>query len=218
MFTEMERALMAGGHSLDYESKPVGMMSFIKELKEARMLRSESDLKLTYSSACELLYLTVLTIEFLSRLKSGKATAEKYAKTTSMYSNYTEFRSGATDLHNLIYFVQADPRRVEQIFNSADARKARERTHLPTMALNGWLHSINSDSSRNVYFLMQLEQALGINTALYKEIRRLLSYNNPVDTDMSNMASRILNAYRTYMPQFDLLQDLDQILSKPLKV
>jgi hypothetical protein len=218
MFTEMERALMAGGHSLDYESKPAGMMSFIKELKEARMLRSESDLKLTYSGACELLYLTVLTIEFLSRLKKGKAVAEKYAKTTCAYSNYTEFRSGATDLHNLIYFVQAEPRRVEQIFHSSDARKARERIHLPTMALNGWLHSINSDSSRNVYFLMQLEQALGINTALYKEIRRLLSYNNPVDTDISNMAARILNAYRTYMPQFDLLQDIDQILSNPSKL
>jgi hypothetical protein len=217
MFTEMERALMAGGHSLDYESKPTGMMSFIKELKEARMLRSESDLKLTYSGACELLYLTVLTLEFLSRLKNGKKIAERYAKTTCMYSNYTEFRSGATDLHNLVYFVQADPRRVEQIFHSSDARKARERIHLPTMALNGWLYTINSESSRNVYFLMQLEQALGINTALYKEIRRLLSYNNPVDSDVSNTASRILNAYRTYMPQFDLLQDIDQVLSNPLK-
>ena len=64
---------------------------------------------------------------------------------------------------------------------------------------------------------MQLEQALGINTALYKEIRRLLSYNNPVDTDVSSTAARILNAYRTYMPQFDLLQDIDQVLSNPLK-
>jgi hypothetical protein len=193
------------------------MMDFIKELKEARMLRSESDLKLTYTSACELLYLTVLTLEFLSRTKQGRSEAEKYAKTTCAYSNYTDFRAGGTDLHNLIYFVQAKPESVEKIFNSEDARKLREKTHLPTMALNGYLHSLASnDSSRGVYFLMQLEQALSINTGLYKEIRRLLSYNNPVDTDINNMANRILNAYRTYMPTFDLLQSMDQILNKPV--
>lgn len=193
------------------------MMDFIKELKEARMLRSESDLKLTYTSACELLYLSVLTLEFLSRTKQGRSEVEKYAKNTAVYSNYSEFRAGATDLYNLIYFVQADSARVEKIFNSEDARKLRERTHLPTMALNGWLHSLSSgDSSRGVYFLMQLEQALSINTSLYKEIRRLLSYNNPVDTDINNMASRILNAYRTYMPMFDLLQSIEQVLNKPV--
>lgn len=213
MFTDMDRAVMAGGHSLEPRAK--GMMSFIKELHEARIIQNEADVKITFKEACESVYLCVLALEFLSRLKKGQDAAVNYARQTSQYSGYTEFRSSATDLHNFIFFVTAPASRVETIFNSSQAKLARERTFLPVTALNGWLHSLPGNSGRGDYFYMQLEQALTIENYEYKEIRRMLSYRDPLDSDIQQIAYRILNSFRSRLANFDLLPILVQYLQNP---
>jgi len=213
MFTDMDRAVMAGGHSLEPKAK--GMMSFIKELHEARIIQNEADVKLTFKEACESVYLCVLALEFLSRLKKGQDAAVNYARQTTQYSGYTEFRSSATDLHNFIFFVTAPSNRVEKIFNSSQAKQARERTFLPVTALNGWLHGLPGNSGRGDYFYMQLEQALSIENYEYKEIRRMLSYRDPLDSDVQQMAYRILNSFRNRLANFDLLPVLVQHLQNP---
>lgn len=186
-------------------------VGFIKELKEARYIQSENDVKISYTSMCEALYLSVLAIEFISRTKKGQDIAERYARQTATYSLYDQFRFSGTDLYNFIYFVNASPDRVAKIFNSPDAQSLREKTHLPLMALNGWLISLLSPSNRDLGFFMRLEQALSINSSDLKEIRRMLSYRNPTDSDVTNMAFRILNAYRNKMPMFDLLPELERV-------
>ncbi len=192
------------------------MMSFIKELKEAKLVRSESDMRMTYSDACENLYLCVLSIEFLSRLSVGKKMAEDYCQKTAMFPNYNEFRLGGTDFYNLIYFISTKPEKVEKIFNSSEAKRLREKTFLPTMALNGWLHSILRDTNRDNYFFMNLENTLNINSSILKDIRRMLSYKDPVDSDVHALAVRILNAFRQRMPNIDLLPDLERTFAKKL--
>jgi Fe-Mn family superoxide dismutase len=190
-------------------------LNFIKELHEARIIQNEADVKITFKEACESVYLCVLALEFLSRLKKGQDAAVNYARQTAQYSGYTEFRSSATDLHNFIFFVTAPASRVETIFNSSQAKLARERTFLPVTALNGWLHSLPGNSGRGDYFYMQLEQALSIENYEYKEIRRMLSYRDPLDSDIQQLAYRILNSFRNKLPNFDLLPILVQHLQNP---
>ena len=62
---------------------------------------------------------------------------------------------------------------------------------------------------------MQLEQALSIENYEYKEIRRMLSYRDPLDSDIQQMAYRILNSFRSRLANFDLLPVLVQHLQNP---
>ena len=108
IFSDMQRALMEGGHSLEGYTIPKHLQ-FIRELKEARLIKTKNDLKFSYSEVCEHLYLIILALDFLSRLKQGKPLAKKYAAATASYINYTEFKVNGTDLYNLVYFVTESP-------------------------------------------------------------------------------------------------------------
>lgn len=212
IFTDMQRALMEGGHSLEGYKKP-GLMSFVKELHEARFIRDRADLKYSYTEICEFLYLVILTLDFLSRLKEGRNTAEKYARLTAGYINYTEFRISATDMYNFIYFVQAEPDTVQLLFGNEDSKKLRTKTIIPRMELNRWLMKVADPQSRDLYFFMRMEQALNISNSELKDIRRMLAFQNPTASDLRMISARILNFYRQKLPLFDLRPDLEQILS-----
>lgn len=189
------------------------MMEFVKELHEARLIRTKGDLRYSYKDVCEYLYLMVLTLEFLSRLKEGRKVAEKYAQATASYINYHEFRTSATDMYNMIYFVQEDPDKVQEIFGSEDSKKLRQITQLPRMELNRWLLKVSDPQSRTLYFFFRLEEALHIQDSQLKDIRRMLSFKNPSKQDLDIISYKILNYYRHKMPLFDLKPELEQILS-----
>jgi hypothetical protein len=189
------------------------MMEFVKELHEARLLKTQGDLKLSFSEVCDNIYYVILALEFLSRIKQGKGLSERYASLTSSYINYSEFKTSATDLYNLLYFVQQSPSEVEKTFNSEDARRLREKTQLPRMELNRWLINISSLYSRDMYFIMRIEQALNITSTDLREIRRLLMYKEPSNTDLDILATRLLNYVRFKMPLLDLKPDLEQVLN-----
>lgn len=204
---------MEGGHSI--EPRRRGMMSFLKELNEARLLYSEADLRISYKETCENLYLMLLAIEFMAHCKQTRSIVQRYAQQTTQWYPYNQFRSSGTDLHNFISFVAAEPARVEKLYGPS-GRADRERTQLPLMALNGYLTSITNPGNRDIYFLMRVESALSINSSTSKDIRRILSYHNPTDSDMAQLASRILNEFRNRMPNFDLLPEMSQHLDKKL--
>ena len=212
IFSDMQRALMEGGHSLEGYTIPKHLQ-FIRELKEARLIKTKNDLKFSYSEVCEHLYLIILALDFLSRLKQGKPLAKKYAAATASYINYTEFKVNGTDLYNLVYFVTEKPEFIEKIFGSADAKKLREKTQLPQMELNRWLLKIDKDESRDMYFLMRLEQALNVTSTESRDIRRMLSFKTPTHQDLHLISARLLNAFRQKTPLLDLRQDLEQVLS-----
>lgn len=187
-------------------------MDFIKEIHEARLIRTKGDLRYSYKDVCEHLYLIVLTLEFLSRLKEGRSVAEKYAQATASYINYTEFRMNATDLYNMIYFVQEDPAKVQELFGSEDSKKLRQITQLPRMELNRWLLKVSDPQSRTLYFFFRLEDELHIQSSELKDIRRMLAFKNPTSQDLQIISYKILNMFRHKMPLFDLKPELEYIL------
>jgi hypothetical protein len=212
IFTDMQRALMEGGHSIEDYKKP-GLMTFVKELHEARFIRDRADLKYSYTEICEFLYLVILSLDFLSRLKEGRLIADRYARLTAGYINYTEFRISATDLYNFIYFVQADPDTVQLLFGNEDSKKLRMKTTIPRMELNRWLMKLSDPQSRDLYFFMRMEQALNISNSDLKDLRRMLAFQSPTASDLRMISAKILNAYRNKLPLLDLRPELEQILS-----
>ena len=212
IFTDMQRALMEGGHSLDEYKKP-GLMPFVKELHEARLIRDRKDLKYSYTEICEHLYLVILTLDFLSRVKEGQAIANRYARATAGFVNYTEFKISATDLYNFIYFVQADPDTVQLMFGNEDSKRLRMKTQLPIMELNRWLLKMLDPYSRDSYFFMRLEQALNITNTDLKDLRRMLAFKNPSDSDLRMITLKMFNIFRQKIALFDLRPELEQILS-----
>lgn len=188
------------------------MMEFIKEITEAKLIKTQNDLNISFSAVCDNLYLLILTLEFLSRLKQGKELAEKYAKSTSSYINYTEFRTSATDLYNLLYFVQQPLDNVEKIFKSSDARRLRAISTIPRMELNRWLMNLEKNHKDN-YFLMRLEKSLNIANGDLKDIRRILHSTNPSQTDLDIVSTKILNFIRFKMPLVDIRAEIEPMLS-----
>lgn len=186
---------------------------FVKELHEARLIRTVDDLKYSYSEVCENLMLIVLTLDMLSRLKEGKDLAERYARQTASYINYTEFRVSATDLYNFVYFVQAEPDTVQLLFGSEDSKRMRIQTQLPRMELNRWLMQVSSPNSKDLYFFLKLEQALNVKSSEIKDIRRMLSFHNPSISDLRSIALKILTLVRQRMPLFDFRNEIEQVLS-----
>lgn len=216
MYTDMELAAMYGGHSIEDFNRRT-RMSFMKELTEARLLTNLDDIRTSYNDTCENLYLTLLAIEFMAHCKETKSVIKKYSQETVKWGvEYKEFRTSATDLHNMICLVQAPPSKVKAIFKSDDAAGLREKTHLPLLQLNGYLTSLTNTGNRDIYFLMRLETVLGIKNSNTKEIRRLLSYHNPTDSDIKQTAYRIMNEFRNRLFNFDLMQDMEKLLTKTL--
>ena len=81
------------------------MMDFIKDLQESRMTRQGSTLKqLTYSDCCENMYLTLLTLDVMSKFAGYTSFTRMYAR-KSRSLHYDKFKLDSTDLHNLIYFI-----------------------------------------------------------------------------------------------------------------
>lgn len=217
MYTEMELAAMIGGHSLDDTVKKP-RMSFIKELTEARLLLNVDDLKASYSDTCENLYLVLLAIEFMAHCNQTKTVAKKYAQETVKWgTEFKEFRTSGTDLYNMIHLVQAHPSKIRAYFKNDDAAALREKTHLPLLQLNGYLTSLTNTGNRDIYFIMRLESILGIKNSNSKDIRRLLSYHNPSDSDVTQTAYRIMNEFRNRLFNLDLMPEMDRLLTKPLK-
>ena len=192
------------------------MMQFMKEITEARLIRSDGDLKkTTYADLCENLYFTVLTLEFLNRFKKTRSLAVNYAKQTAAYNNYSEFRLAGTDLYNMIHLVDSSPENIEEKF-SKDAATLRKQIHLPTMGLNRWLLSIDGTSSREANFLMRLEQSLKVYNTDYKDIRRYLDSKTISNADIAKIKTKILYYFRQKMNMSDLLPSLESMLNQPL--
>lgn len=189
-------------------------MDFIKELHEARLTRNSSNVKqLTYTDCCERTYLILLTLELMSKFKSGREFVKSYAKKTVAYSNYNDFRMGGSDLHNFIYFISGDDVALNKLKDVDNAKDLRQRTSFPTMRVNGYLHSFNGTkpySAVNQLFL-DLESILGIKTPAYKDIRRtIVNLRGANATEISTAVTKLLFGVRAKLRSSDVISDLEK--------
>lgn len=191
------------------------MMEFVKELHEARLTRGDGALKsLTYTDCCERLFLTVLTLELMSKYASFRGAAREYARRTAGYDTFNAYRMNGTDLYNFAYFVSGPDEAQDKLKDPGAAKAMKQRTTLPKMQLNGYLKArANGISYRTVSeFLMKLESSLNIRNADYKAIRRNLStYDRLSSMEKKTTVTRLLIASRAKLRTGDLIDDLEKL-------
>jgi len=192
-------------------------MDFLRDLHEARMTRNENNVKvLSYTDCTERVYLSLLVLELLRQYAKYKPYAQRYARKTTVYKGYDRFSISSTDLYNLIYFVTGDKEAISKLKDPDAAWTMRERTTLPTMAVNRYLTKLaNSQQPQQVNtFFMNLESALSISNSQYKSIRRdIMTYPKLDRKARENAVTALLLACRAKLRSSDIIDDLEKLAS-----
>lgn len=222
-FTEMEKALLEGGHSIDdveytkewpFVEKADEPFSFLKELHEARMTRNDQDAKvLTYTDCCERTFLILLIIELLYKFPKYKPAIKSYASRTTTYDNYTRLRTNATDLYNLIYFVIGDDAAMKKLKDPDAAMRMRKNTQFPLMQVNRYISGVghNQKITTATQMFIKLESVFKIYNADYRTVRRnILGWNKLTQREREDTTTRLLIASRAKLRNSDIIDDLEK--------
>ena len=192
-------------------------LNFLEEIYEARMTRNSTDQRqLTYTDCSERRYLSLLILEVLRKYPSFTPIANGYARNTVTNNNYKHFRIHATDLYNLIYFVNGDEDAMNKLKDPASAVAMRKRTKLPIMRLNGYLHQVASGfSGSNSELFINIENALRINNSEYKAIRRqVANFKSLGMLDKKKVVTKLLLPTRAKLRNSDLIPHLEELAAQ----
>tara|TARA_B110000238_G_scaffold198633_1_gene243698 strand:+ start:590 stop:1561 length:972 start_codon:yes stop_codon:yes gene_type:complete len=221
-FTASQWAEIEGGHvmtpSTDYndlmdESQVSQPYSFIKDISEARLTRTDGGVKtLTYTDCKERMYLTILMLEVLRQYPTYARTAANYARMTKGQYNY--FDAKKSDLHNFIYFLVGDSNAQNKLKDPDAAKRLRESTKINLSLLNAYLTSVSNNTlpNRVSELLIKLESDLSITNTDYKAVRRILTqFSSASLGNKQKVVTRLLIAARAKLRTSDLIDDFSKL-------
>ena len=188
------------------------MMDFIKEIHEARMVRSSGDQKdLTYTDCCERLFIMTCMVEVMRYDADNTNFVKTYLSKTLDNNQYKRFKFDKTDFYNFIYFVNGDAAAMDKLKDPGAAKKLRRDTHLPLAQLNAYLTKVYHNptsyrSTDNVFY--ELQKSLGQYVSQYSEMRRMLSNYTTIGTEQrKQIITKLLFAARAKLRSSDLIEE-----------
>ena len=159
---------------------------FLQYVSEGRVIRRNSDLqRYSFPEVTERIYLSFLTLSLLSQIKEFKSFVRSYADQTMAKGTFDQVRIINNDLANMLAIVAGDPEITKKLKNKNQAQAMRQRQPVPVMAVRRYLRTWE-DHYKN---LTQLERALNITDANYKNLRRNIANYNGLD-DKNKQATR----------------------------
>lgn len=193
-------------------------MDFIKELYEARMTRGDNNQReLTFNDVCERLYLSICILDLVYKYPQYKMDVMKYAKATSGWPNYTNFRPTASDLHNFIYFATGNEEVMQKLKDPEAAWRLRQTRTIPVLKLNRYLTAISYGRTldrADKSFLFDIETTLGIDNSDYRRTRRdIMNWDKLNGSDRRQAATRLLLASRAKLGNSDLHPILERLVN-----
>lgn len=163
-----------------------------EELTEARYIRRPSEV--TGSSGFDLsedFYEHLLALQQMRY--ENPAWAQKYAKDTLRYMNFSQVRTGATDLHNLAAIL-GNPDKFKDKVTDLDNISFDEfkfKRYLRDI-IGGKEHRAQD---RQMFLAMQ--KNLGIRNSFLRNARRVIGdYNLSTDSERKQVSSRLVNVFR----------------------
>jgi hypothetical protein len=151
---------------------------FLQYVSEGRVIRRNSDLqRYSFPEVTERIYLSFLTLSLLIQIKEFKSFVRSYADQTMAKGTFDQVRIINNDLANMLAIVAGDPEITKKLKNKNQAQAMRQRQPVPVMALRRYLRTWE-DHHKN---LTQLERALNITDANYKNLRRNIANYNGLD-------------------------------------
>ncbi len=186
-------------------------MNFIKELTEAKALRTERGLNLSAEQVAENIYLSVLSLQAMRNDPNTAGQAAEYARKTLQYQDFSNIRQTGTDLHNWV-----------AVFNNPSRYEAQigpvGRASMPILQFKRYLRDVaqgKSNPNFDKQFLMSLERNLGVSNGGYSAVRRLLSdWHRLYGSERKTSSTRLLQALRAKTPKSDLRGSYEGFMRK----
>ena len=182
---------------------------FLKYVSEGKVIRRHSDLqRFTFPEVTERIYLSFLALALMSKLKETQAFTKMYADQTMAKGTFDQVRMINNDLANMLAIVSGDPEITKKLKNKNQAQAMRQRQPVPVMALRRYLRSWEEHYKN----LTQLERALNITDANYKNVRRAVAnYGNLNTKQQSQTLSRLKQMLQAKLPNTDIQRKFKEL-------
>lgn len=182
---------------------------FLKYVSEGKVIRRHSDLqRFTFPEVTERIYLSFLAMALMSQEKSAENFVKNYVEQTLAKGTFDQVRIINNDLANMMAIVAGDPDITKKLKNKNEAQAMRQRQPVPVMAVRRYMRTWE-DHYRN---LTQLERALNIRDANYKNVRRsVANYTKLNSRQKAQTLARLKQMLQAKLPNTDLQRRFKQL-------
>ena len=157
----------------------------------------------------ERIYLSFLALTLLRSMDQSKAFTKTYADQTLGYGTFDKVRMTQNDLYNMLAIVTGDPEITKKLKNKNQAQAMRQRQPIPVMAVRRYLRSFDEPYK----FLTQLERALGITDANYRNLRRALAdYKNLDSKTQTRASAKLMQMLKSKLPGTDITKKVQELV------
>ena len=183
---------------------------FLKYVSEAKVIRRHSDLgRFSFTEVTERIYISFLALTLLRSMEQGKAFTKTYADQTMAKGTFDQVRMMNNDLANMLAIVAGDPDITKKLKNKDQAQAMRQRQPVPVMAVRRYLRSFDEPFK----FLTQLERALGITDANYRNLRRAIAdYKNLDSRTQTRASAKLLQMLKSKLPGTDITKKVQELV------
>jgi hypothetical protein len=163
-----------------------------EELTEARYLRNPKDA--TGYSEYDIANTFFEHMLMLQQMRfENPAAAADYAKKTLQYQNFTQVRTGATDLHNLAAILANPGKYSDKLTSSGNVS-------LDELKFKRYLRDVRDgklNKAQDRQLFMAMQRNLGIRNSLLKNARRVAQdYGTASNNERKAVAQRMINTTR----------------------
>jgi len=142
-------------------------------------------------------------------MDQSKAFTKTYADQTLGYGTFDKVRMTQNDLYNMLAIVTGDPEITKKLKNKNQAQAMRQRQPIPVMAVRRYLRSFDEPYK----FLTQLERALGITDANYRNLRRALAdYKNLDSKTQTRASAKLMQMLKSKLPGTDITKKVQELV------
>jgi len=182
---------------------------FLKYVSEGKVIRRHSDLeRFTFPEVTERIYLSFLALAIMSQHKDTAGFAKSYADQTMAKGTFDQVRMINNDLANMLAIVSGDPDITKKLKNKNQAQAMRQRQPVPVMAVRRYLRTWED----HYRFLTQLERALNITDANYRNTRRAVANFNNLDVkSRANTIKTLQQLLNSKLPNTDIQRKFKEL-------
>ncbi len=182
---------------------------FLKYVSEGKVIRRHSDLgRFSFPEVAERVYLSFLALALMSQNSNTKSFVSSYADQTLQKGTFDQVRMINNDLANMLAIVSGDADITKKLKNPNEAQAMRQRQPVPVMAVRRYLRSFEEHFKN----LTQLERALNIRDANYKNVRRAVAdYNNLDSRTKKQILNRLKQLLQAKLPNTDIQRKFKEL-------
>ena len=165
--------------------------------------------RFSFPEVTERIYISFLALTLLRAMEQGTAFTKTYADQTLGYGTFDKVRMTQNDLYNMLAIVTGDPDITKKLKNKDQAQAMRQRQPVPVMAVRRYLRSFDEPFK----FLTQLERALGITDANYRNLRRAIAdYKNLDSRTQTRASAKLLQMLKSKLPGTDITRKVQELV------